>query len=63
MTRGRFWLRVFVFVAIACGFAGERIAHATGMIPNGWGWSMTADLASAVVGWLAFVIVLTKTGR
>ncbi len=63
MTRGRHWLVVATIAAIGCGFVGERIARAAGMLPAGWAWSLAAYVASAALGFAALVVILTKCGR
>jgi len=61
--RGRFWVRVSIGVAIACGLVGQWIARATGALPRGWGWSFAAYVTFAVIGFSALVVILTKSGR
>jgi len=64
VTRGRFWLRVSILVAIVFGLVGEHFARRMGIVPSGSAWgSVTAYAICAVLGWIAFAIVLTKSGR
>jgi hypothetical protein len=56
-------LRVSILVAIASGFAGERVARRMGFLPIGWGWSMAAYCLAALIGFVLFVVVLTKAGK
>ena len=63
MTRGKFWLRVSVLAAIGCGLLGLWILREVGVLPAGATWSAAAYLVCAVVGWLAFVAILTLSGR
>ena len=63
MTRGRFWLRVSVLVAIACGYLGASGLREVGVLPAGWPWWIAAYLACAFVGWLCLAAILTLCGR
>ena len=63
MRKGHFWLRVSLLVAIAGGFVAERSVRAAGVLPEGWGWSMASYAVGALLTFVVFAVVLTKTGR